>query len=312
MGSLIMLFIVGGPPPPGVGILSLLEQAEWWRMRDPSADPGTRPAPAVPIRLEDMDHTHRLGLLGFLRDRAEHFKARADWRMAAGPGPSGDAACDAFDAACDEQWGTSAAEWLERQPLVRALVSWTTPHAESPLTWQPIGCEPEQTPLLVRFTADSDEEPTEAMWTRTYGWTCLDYVPLDTDPVEWRLPDDDKGRRFHHPAPEPGPEIRRVRGSDGSIYYRRDAGPMLGDQMSRRDPTVDTWFRIGIAGFGMGHETWKDLIQRVGTLVDTTPPPECEHEGYESQDCAACGSGFYPCEHGGTRDSDYCRGCEQS
>lgn len=192
-----------GPPPARVGIYHLLQQGLWWRMRAPDAadlDDGGR-VPTVAIRLEDMTHGHRLGLLGFLRQRAEQFKLRKDWHYASVPGPNGEMAQDAFEAECDRQWNTPAAEWIENQPLVRALVYWTTPYAESPLTWRPMNEAPRgipPTPVMVRYSHPDGEQTAVVIDSVQYGWVRVPgYEPLMVPdgtglgedyacPTEWR------------------------------------------------------------------------------------------------------------------------------
>lgn len=158
-----------GPPPQRVGAAQLLQQGIWWRMRT-SEDEF---APTVPIRIEHMHHEHRLALLAFLRRNAARYKLRADWAMASGPQPSGDAACDAFEDACDQLWGTPDDDWIEDQPLVQALVHWTTPYAESPITWRPMNEAPRDgTEIVVRRLVCAEQaEPDRAWWSRTeYCW----------------------------------------------------------------------------------------------------------------------------------------------
>jgi hypothetical protein len=159
-----------GPPPQRVGAAQLLKQGIWWRMRTSEEEF----APTAAIRIEHMDHEHRLALLAFLRRNAARYKLHADWAMASGPQPSGDAACDAFEAACDQLWGTPDDEWIEGRPLVQALVHWTTPYAESPLTWRPMNEAPRDgTEVVVRLLdiADDPDEPVRAWWSRTeYCW----------------------------------------------------------------------------------------------------------------------------------------------
>ena len=232
-----------GPPPARVGIYHLLQQGLWWRMRAPDAadpDDGGR-VPTVAIRLEDMTHFHRLSLLGFLRQRAEQFKLREDWHYASMPGPNGEMAQDAFETECDRQWNTPAAEWIENQPLARALVHWTTPYAESPLTWRPtseVTGRPGFT-AVVRCTDGTELvafwNPEEWVWER--GEDSMPLDALNLEPVEWRALRDEE-----RPLP---------------------------------------------------------------------PEPACEHPSFEETDCEICGSIFYPCRHGGVRDSDYCHACEQ-
>jgi hypothetical protein len=120
-----------GPPPPGVSILQLLRQDTWWLTRAPdrpgsSGYCGVR-LPLGPIRVEDMTHEHRMSTLAWLRRRADKLHSDAAVHLHGAP---------------DEVWASYDAElpeeWLEEQPLIQALVRWTTPYAESPLTWKPI------------------------------------------------------------------------------------------------------------------------------------------------------------------------------
>jgi hypothetical protein len=160
-----------GPPPERVNVNELLEQNIWWRMRI-SRDPDDKTT--LPIRLADMAHDHRLALLDFLRQRAPHYKMREDWAFAARPGPSGDMAQLAFEEECDRQWNTPSAKWLEDQPLIRALVYWTTPYAESPVTWHPMDEAPRDsgTLIMVRWAELEDLGEIPARWIgRTYHWS---------------------------------------------------------------------------------------------------------------------------------------------
>jgi hypothetical protein len=187
------------PPPERVGATQLLNQGIWWRMRT-ERDPVDKFTSTEAIRLEDMTHDHRLALLAFLRRNAPRYKMRADWAMTSGPQPSGDAACDAFEAACDQQWETSAAEWIEDQPLVQALAYWTTPVAESPLTWRPMEEAPHDgTVIAARWeNARPLDEPERIYWARSGGWYLMDRDgPLDDESAEvgfdgWRELRDDE------------------------------------------------------------------------------------------------------------------------
>lgn len=191
-------------PPERVGASQLLDQGIWWRMRT-ERDPVDKFTSTEAIRLEDMTHDHRLALLAFLRRNAPRYKIRADWAMTSGPQPSGDAACDAFEAACDQQWETSAAEWIEDRPLVAALVYWTTPVAESPLTWRPMVEAPcgAEAVVVVRYPSPDGEQTAQVSPSLAYGWvTFPDYDPLMVsdglggfdyaDPTEWRELRDDE------------------------------------------------------------------------------------------------------------------------
>lgn len=87
-----------------------LYQDERWTTRDGKT-----------LALEDMTPEHRRNLLAMLRRRADSYKLSAQMSLAYGMQPSGDAACDAFDAMCDEIGRTPAAQWLEELPLVERL-----------------------------------------------------------------------------------------------------------------------------------------------------------------------------------------------
>jgi hypothetical protein len=87
-----------------------LYQAEVWVAQDGRELP-----------LTAMTPEHRRNLLAFLRRNAARLKLSAEWDLALGPQPSGDAASDCFDSMCDQIARTPAAEWLEEQPLVGRL-----------------------------------------------------------------------------------------------------------------------------------------------------------------------------------------------
>jgi hypothetical protein len=91
-------------------VINCLYQAEVWTTKD-----------GREIALGDMTPEHRRNLLAWIRRRAEQLKWSAELRICAGPGPSGDAASDCFDAIFDEMLRTPAAEWIEEQPLVARL-----------------------------------------------------------------------------------------------------------------------------------------------------------------------------------------------
>lgn len=190
-----------GPPPQRVGAAQLLKQGIWWRTRT-SEDEF---APTVPIRIEHMDHEHRLALLAFLRRNAPRYKLRADWAMAGGPRPDGDMACDAFEDACNEQWNTPATEWIEDQSLVQALVYWTTPYAESPLTWRPMNEAPLDGTVIMARWADALSDAPEHQFVKVYWsshlWDWLadegtGVYPLTDELVEWRELRDDEATPF--------------------------------------------------------------------------------------------------------------------
>lgn len=188
------------PPPQRVGAGQLLQQGIWWRMRTSEEEF----APTVAIRIEHMDHEHRLALLAFLRRNAGRYKLRADWAMASGPQPSGDMACDAFERECAQLWETPAAGWIEDQLLVQALVYWTTPYAEAPLTWRLMREAPRDgTEIVVRLLDDdAPDEPDRAWWSRTeYCWHLSGGSGSFADDAftEWRELRDDEATPFTAP-----------------------------------------------------------------------------------------------------------------
>lgn len=210
-----------GPPPQRVSIDQLLRQDTWWRMRidrpGSMRDLPGEPMPTAPVRLEEMSHDHRLALLALLRRNAEKYKLQADWALARVHGPDGDMASDAFERECDEQWNTPDAEWIEEQPLVQALVHWTTPYAESPLTYQGMETAPHDgTVIMVRWVGAPEYGEIRAAWSRRYeDWLTMDgdgnvdpYVGGFDDkeePIEWRPLRDDEAPPFE-PESEDDPD----------------------------------------------------------------------------------------------------------
>jgi hypothetical protein len=196
------------PPPERVGVSQLLDQGLWWRARMNIDSTET-----TAIRLEDMTHSHRLALLAFLRRNAKTYKLREDWSYASILGPSGEMAADAFEAECDRQWETPAAEWLESRPLIKALVYWTTPVAESPLTWRPMNEAPHTGTIMARWVTPLSDAPEhqeiEVHWL-DYAWCAVGGTgPLTDELAEWReLPtpvtDTDQAWRPMDEAPRDG------------------------------------------------------------------------------------------------------------
>lgn len=100
--------------PRRVTMSWLLHQGDVWQPKD-------RPL----VRIADMDAEWRYNTAQWLERYAERLALSEQWSMAmlaAGPlGPSGDAACDAFDSAIDAM-GVDPLGWLRSTPLYRALV----------------------------------------------------------------------------------------------------------------------------------------------------------------------------------------------
>ena len=90
------------------------------------------------FRLEDMRPGHLSNVLAFLRRHADGLKFQADLALCTGPQPRGDAASDAFEDACDQQFRMSAGRWIETTALVRRLRVLTgeeSPNAHVPLSF---------------------------------------------------------------------------------------------------------------------------------------------------------------------------------
>jgi hypothetical protein len=182
-----------GPPPVRVGVRQLLRQDTWWRMNaTPERQEGDNRT--VAIRVEDMTHDHRLALLAWLRSKARNLHASVFTELRGAP---------------DDVWSSherqSPREWLEEQELIQALVHWTTPVAESPLTWRPMNEAPSgaQAVIVVRYQGPDGELTAQVTPSLPYGWvTFPDYDPLMVsdglggfdyaDPTGWRELRDDE------------------------------------------------------------------------------------------------------------------------
>lgn len=129
-----------GPPPQRTSLLDLLAQRTCWMTRavETVSDDGASTWHREPVRVDDVDHNHRLNLLGWLWRRAERLKLRDELRLlnaiSGSLGPRGDAACDAADHEIHILRTESLTSWFERQPLVLELRYRTTPLGESPAT----------------------------------------------------------------------------------------------------------------------------------------------------------------------------------
>jgi hypothetical protein len=186
------------PPPERVNILDLLEQDTWWRARvEPWTEWEKRHACKLtePVRLQPaddpddpwrdikvMDLDHKVALLAWLRRNANSLHARLATRFGDAP---------------DDVWFSwereDPHEWLEDQPLVKALVWQTTPVAESPLTWRPLS-EVESGALVIVRRHGRDEQ----IWARRIagewwqiienGWTRIPPAWIRETGTKWRLP----------------------------------------------------------------------------------------------------------------------------
>jgi len=187
-----------GPPVPGVTMSQILRQSTWWITRVPDRPGATGHAgialPKLAVRVEDMEHTHRLNLLAWLRKRAKRLHDSESWNFADAP----DDVQRSFD-------NEDPREWLEDTKLIQALVHWTTPYGESPLTWRPMVEAPcgAETVIVVRYQGPDGELTAQVSPSLPYGWvTFPDYDPLMVsdglggfdyaDPTEWRELRDDE------------------------------------------------------------------------------------------------------------------------
>lgn len=90
--------------------LDLLYQSEIWI----DADGHTH-------QIADMETRHARNVIRMLERKANHFHSAANWGYVSGPGPSGDAACDAFNAEMDRFMDADPLEWIRSSDLVQAL-----------------------------------------------------------------------------------------------------------------------------------------------------------------------------------------------
>lgn len=96
-----------------------LNQGDWWQPKPP----------AKPVRIADMEPEWRYNATRWLLRRAPYFADRYSWGMLAsglGPlGPSGDAACDAFEAAMAEldREQEDPQRWIRGTVLYQALIA---------------------------------------------------------------------------------------------------------------------------------------------------------------------------------------------
>jgi hypothetical protein len=99
-------------------ILYLLWQDEIWVTRD-----GTQ------LRVEEMDASHAQNVVNLLERRAPQLLNGSIWAAIGGPQPSGDGACDEFEAGIAEAErmleAGQAEEWLWEHPLLQALIKRT-------------------------------------------------------------------------------------------------------------------------------------------------------------------------------------------
>lgn len=100
-----------GPPPKGVGFSSLCEQKVWWA-----------PKEGDPVKIADMELSHRRNLLAYLERNAESLKLQAEWSLLGTfPDDPSDGVADALDGIMGEMEHTTASDWIHAKPLVKAL-----------------------------------------------------------------------------------------------------------------------------------------------------------------------------------------------
>lgn len=136
---------------------------------------------------------HRLALLDFLRKRAHNLHLSASLHLFGAP-----------DDVVLSRERQDPRECLEERKLVQALVHWTTPYAESPITWRPMREAPRDgTEIVVRLFDDDDpDEPDRAWWSRTeYCWHLSGGSAAFADDAftEWRELRDDEATPFTAP-----------------------------------------------------------------------------------------------------------------
>lgn len=91
-------------------LLETLEQEEMWYGED-----------GFPYRIEDMEQSHRINVVNFLRRRAENIYLRHQWVEARMMANAPDDVQDAYDAEMRRTLNDKPEEWLMRRPLIQAL-----------------------------------------------------------------------------------------------------------------------------------------------------------------------------------------------
>lgn len=90
--------------------LDLLHQSEIWI----DADGNTHQIP-------DMEIRHARNVIRLLERKAAQIHDAESWDYVSGPGPSGDVACDAFEAEMERFMSADPLEWVRSTDLVQAL-----------------------------------------------------------------------------------------------------------------------------------------------------------------------------------------------
>jgi len=87
--------------------MMLVKGNEYWVTKD-----GQR------LRIREIEDSHLVNILRLLRRNCEKRRKLAETQMFCGPGPRGDAACDAFDAELDQ---IMDGDWRQFIPRSRAI-----------------------------------------------------------------------------------------------------------------------------------------------------------------------------------------------
>lgn len=93
-----------------VGVIERFHETRTWHGSD------------GPVAIRQMDDEHLLNVIRYLDRRVDEYRTAYGIALfCSGPGPSGDAACDALDQAMAEDARVSDIAWLHSTPLYRAL-----------------------------------------------------------------------------------------------------------------------------------------------------------------------------------------------
>lgn len=100
-----------GPPPSGIGFSRLCEQKTWWA-----------PKSGDPIKIADMDDGYRRNLIAYLERAAPVLKLNYEYSLLRSfPSAPSDGVAASIEQMQNELEQTTALDWLNRQPLVKAL-----------------------------------------------------------------------------------------------------------------------------------------------------------------------------------------------
>lgn len=94
-------------------LLDTLEQEEWWYGQD-----------GFPYRVAEMESSHRVNVLNFLRRRADNLWARALWRERRELEDAPEDVMRSWERDAASQVAADPLEWLNSKPLVKSLRYW--------------------------------------------------------------------------------------------------------------------------------------------------------------------------------------------